>query len=95
MTRSALAFLAFLLAGVTVGLATVGVVALTRSPAPYREERTCEPIEMQVRLHSVDLVFVPGQDEPIPMTGTMNTYTRMLCNGVEVLIRSDATHGLE
>jgi len=48
-----------------------------------------------VRLHSVDLVFVPGQDEPIPMTGTMNTYTRMLCNGVEVLIRSDATHGLE
>lgn len=78
--------------GSVVGLAYVGFVALFLR-APTVEPEPCEVIERNVLLHSVELVRVSGQEDVIPMTGALQNYTLVSCNGVEFLMRSDALGG--
>lgn len=93
MTRAALATVAWLLAVGTVALAVVGGVALA---LPRSEPPVCEVLELDVLLHSIELVRVPGMDpaaDSIPMTGALQRYARMNCNGLDVLVRADALRG--
>lgn len=84
---------------VWVLLALIGLViaasipiALTLEASMRREPTVCEAVEVDVLLHSIDLVHVPGGGDPIPMTGALQNYTRMDCNGMEVLVRTDVLH---
>ena len=88
MARSTLIVILGLAFGAVVGLAYVGGFALLGT-FDRPEPPTCEIIEVDVLLHSVDLIEIPGGGDPIPMTGALHNYTRLDCNGVEFLLRSD------
>lgn len=93
MKRRALIITSSAAVGGVIGLAYVGFLALIGTydlPAlPAEEAPTCEVIERGVRLHTVDMIVVPGQDDPIPMSGALINYDRIVCNGVEFLMRAD------
>lgn len=67
-------------------------IALTLEASIRREPTVCEVVEVDVLLHSIDLIEVPGSDDTIPMTGALNNYTKMDCNGMEVLVRTDVLY---
>jgi hypothetical protein len=82
--------------GSVVGLAYVGFVSLFLR-APNVEREPCEVIEVNVLLNALEFVRVPGMDneaEGIPFPGAITNYTRLSCNGVEFLVRSDALGGV-
>jgi hypothetical protein len=93
MARIVFGALVGLFIGAIIGLASVGVVALYLNS--FRGPRTipCEVLNEEVMLHGVELIRVPGTSEPIPMSGPLQFYALIECNGLKFLIHHDDWNG--